>query len=125
MHGVREHEFVLCSTSMTAEELRSILKGRGLPFSEKTVQNGIRFDCKSGEILNVFETGKMSFQGKQTTALAKDIRAQYEGAADAPVADEVNAAPAAAAPAHAPVFVVYGHDLDSRNQLELILHRMR
>ena len=58
---------------MTAEELRAILQGRGVPFSEKAVQNGTRFDCKSGEILNVFDTGKMSFQGKQTTALAKEM----------------------------------------------------
>jgi len=110
---------------MTADELREILKGRGAVFSEKPVQNGIRFDCKSGEILNVFETGKMSFQGKQTTALAKDIRAQYEGGAEAPAVAEPQIAPAVAAPAHAPVFIVYGHDVDSRNQLELILHRMR
>lgn len=62
---------------MTGDELRGILKGRGVPFSEKPVQNGTRFDCKSGEIFNVFFTGKMSFQGKQATALAKNIRAQY------------------------------------------------
>jgi predicted nucleotide-binding protein len=107
---------------MTGDDLREILKGRSVPFNEKPVQNGIRFDCKSGEIFNVFGTGKMSFQGKQTTALAKDIRAQYEGAAEAPALAEAQIVPA---PAHAPVFVVYGHDVDSRNQLELILHRMR
>jgi len=109
---------------MTAEELRAILKGRGVPFNEKPVQNGIRFDCKTGEILNVFDTGKMSFQGKQTTALAKEIRAQYEGAGETEAPIEA-ALPAVAAPGQAPVFIVYGHDVDSRNQLELILHRMR
>src|SRR2546426_9262941 len=101
---------------MTTDELRAMLKARGVPFTEKPVQNGTRFDCKSGEIFNVFGTGKMSFQGKQTSALAKDIRAQYEGAAEAPALDEAQVAPAVAAPAHSPVFVVYGHDVDSRNQ---------
>lgn len=42
-----------------------------------------------------------------------------------PAMTEAPRAPAPAIPAHAPVFVVYGHDVDSRNQLELILHRMR
>lgn len=110
---------------MTTEELRAILKSRGVPFKEKPVQNGIRFDCKTGEILNVFDTGKMSFQGNQRTALAKEIRAQYEGAGEAPVLAEAQEVPAVAAPGQAPVFIVYGHDLDSRNQLELLLHRMR
>jgi predicted nucleotide-binding protein len=110
---------------MTGDELREILKGRGAPFGEKPVQNGTRFDCKSGEIFNVFGSGKMSFQGKQTTALAKDIRAQYDNAEEAPALDEAQVVPAVAATAHSPVFVVYGHDIDSRNQLELILHRMR
>ena len=98
---------------------------RGVSFSEKHVQNGIRFDCKGGEILNVFDTGRMSFQGRQSTALANELRAQYEGSGEAPVLAEVQPVPALAAPAQAPVFIVYGHDVDSRNQLELILHRMR
>jgi hypothetical protein len=38
---------------MTGDELREILKGRGAPFGEKPVQNGTRFDCKSGELFNV------------------------------------------------------------------------
>jgi len=109
---------------MTPDELRAILKDRGVLFREKPVQNGVRFDCKTGEILNVFDTGKMSFQGKQTTALAKEIRARHEGVEEMPVGVEA-ALPAAAAPGQAPVFIVYGHDVDSRNQLELILHRMR
>jgi len=110
---------------MTSDELRRVLNDRGVPFKEKTVQNGIRFDCKSGEIFNVFDTGKMSFQGKQGTALAKDIRAQQECVAEAQVLPEAPAVPAAPAAAQSPIFVVYGHDVDSRNQLELILHRMR
>lgn len=110
---------------MTSDELRRILKERVVPFNEKPVQNGTRFDCKTGEIFNVFDTGKMSFQGKQTTTLAKDIRAQCDGGAEAPALAEAQIAPSVAAPAQSPVFVVYGHDVDSRNQLELILHRMR
>jgi predicted nucleotide-binding protein len=75
------------------------------------------------EIFNVFDTGKMSFQGKQTTALAKEIRAQHEGAGGEAALPQP--AMVLAAPATSPVFIVYGHDVDSRNQLELILHRMR
>src|SRR5205807_5401036 len=110
---------------MTTDELRRMLKERGIQFSEKSAQGGARFDCKTGEIFNVFETGKMSFQGKQSTELAKELRAHYESGVEAPVQAEAQIAPAVAASAQAPIFIVYGHDVDSRNQLELILHRMR
>jgi len=42
---------------MTNDELRGTLTDRGVIFSEKAVQNGIRFDCKSGEIF-MFSTAE-------------------------------------------------------------------
>lgn len=65
----------------------------------------------------------MSFQGKQNSALALEVRRLYDGgdspAFDAPAAKAVP--PLTNTP---PVFVVYGHDIASRDQLELILRRM-
>ncbi|MGA8598433.1 MAG: nucleotide-binding protein [Bryobacteraceae bacterium] len=112
---------------MTSDALRKVLNDRGVQFTEKPVQNGLRFDCASGETFNVFETGKMSFQRKQNTPLAVDIKALYEGGVAAPVLErrpvDLQSA-VTVAPAARPVFIVYGHDLPARDQLELILHRM-
>jgi hypothetical protein len=74
---------------MTSEELQRILKDRSVLFTEKSVQHGTSFNCKSGEIFNVFDSGKMSFQGKQGTALANDIRALYDGTPAAPAARSI------------------------------------
>jgi predicted nucleotide-binding protein len=112
---------------MTTDELRALLKERNVNFSEKGVQGGTRFDCKSGEIFNVFSTGKMSFQGKHDTSLAQEIRSRYEdGIPNADRPREASVLPPVAAPVTArPVFIVYGHDTAARDQLELILRRMR
>lgn len=109
---------------MTADELRALLNDRGVRYTEKPTQHGVRFDCQSGEIFNVFDTGKMSFQGK-TTSLTEEVKATYEGA-PAPVerAREIGVQQPQQETA-APVFIVYGHDTAARDQLELILRRMK
>ena len=55
---------------MTADELRVFLNDRGVKFAEGPVQSGVQFRCKTKGIFNVFETGAMSFQGKQTPLTA-------------------------------------------------------
>jgi predicted nucleotide-binding protein len=112
---------------MTPDELRELLNERGVVYSEKPVQHGIKFDCKAGETFNVFDTGKMSFQRKRDTPLAQEIRNIYEGTTAAVERPrEAGAAPLPVAPqATHPVFIVYGHDTAARDQLELILRRMR
>jgi len=107
---------------MTQEDMRRLLKDRGVPFNEKDAQNCRRFDCNSGEIFNVFNSGKMSFQGK-TTPLSQEIKTLYEGG-DSSALDATLKKPEPQQTANSPVFIVYGHDIASRDQLELILRRM-
>ena len=109
---------------MTADEIRAFLKGRGVNFTEGAVQNGVQFRCRTKEIFNVFETGAISFQGKQTP-LTAEVKALAGETTEAPVGQariEVPA-PVPAAPAQ-PIFIVYGHDTQARNDLELLLRRM-
>jgi predicted nucleotide-binding protein len=104
---------------MTSDELQRILKDRGVSFNEKPIQNGTRIDCKSGEVFNVFNTGKMSFQGKQDTALANHVRALYEGVPDTQPVTELPVVATARAPAESSIFIVYGHDVDSIHAISL------
>ena len=112
---------------MTCDELRSTLSTRGVSFSEKPTQGGTTFKCNSGEIFNSFETGNMSFQGKNTP-LREEIQAIHEGGPPVIVDKSLvtGGGKPAAAPQQgpAPIFVVYGHDIASRDQLELLIRRM-
>lgn len=112
---------------MNAKELRDFLTQRQVVFDEKAIDYGTQFRCKSGEIFNVFETGRVSIQGKKT-----QLSQEVDGWERSEPAESTKAQPGieVAAPATADmgpdrrVFIVYGHDISSRDNLELLLHRM-
>ena len=94
----------------TIEQIKSILAENGLKIKTeaRTSNNhGTRIDLENGAIINVFDTGKVSVQGKN----ADSIKPLFEN-------EEL-----ATAPLNNKVFVVYGHDMGSRNQLELFLRK--
>ncbi len=112
---------------MTADELRNFLTQRQAKFQEKEVPYGVQFRCPSGEIFSVYQTGKLSVQGKDSE-LAEAVR-QLEGSDVQPVAaaKTVPAGGDAAKKSFGPdrrVFIVYGHDVAARETIELLLHRM-
>jgi predicted nucleotide-binding protein len=111
---------------MTADELRSFLTQHQVACKEEEVQHGVKFSCTGGEIFIVYKTGKLNLQGKKT-GLSASVKEWYKGGSKAPVAAVATAAEAAPAMAIGPdrrVFIVYGHDVASRETLELLLHKM-
>jgi len=111
---------------MTCEILRDYLRTKNVQFKEGVVPHGTRFDCKGGETFNVYNTGKMSFQRKQNTPLALAVKELYEGVDVLEDGDMSTTVPPTSATTQGlkPVFIVYGHDVPSRDQLELIIRRM-
>jgi len=100
---------------MTPDEVRRILQEKNVPFEEKPIQDGTQFRCRNGEIFSVYKTGALVCGGK-ITDLSKLID-EKQGQGDK----------AAAIVHHAPeeaIFVVYGHDKQARDDLELLLRRM-
>lgn len=76
---------------------------------------GTEFRCSDGQIIQVYDSGKVVIQGKnQETVRHLFGQAPIEGVA---------IAQAARPQANRNVFVVYGHDGDSRNELEAMLRR--
>lgn len=75
---------------------------------------GWQIRLKEGQIINVFDKGTVSVQGKNP----EPIKLLLQGA------DE-QAHPTASSALERNVFVVYGHDEDARNQLEILLRRWR
>jgi predicted nucleotide-binding protein len=110
--------------ALTTEELRAFLRQREVAFEEKPVPHGTQFRCRSGEIFNVFESGKVSYQGKATSDLSREIQ-QWESGAPSPEepSPEENPVRRAGGPDDR-VFIVYGHDQTARDGLELLLRRM-
>jgi predicted nucleotide-binding protein len=101
---------------MTLEELRSLLKDQGAAFDEKPIQNGTQVRCKSGEVFSVYETGSVVCGGK-ITDLTSQIKARLQ--------PESASRPVAAQPAaQEAIFIVYGHDTQARDELDLLLRRM-
>lgn len=107
---------------MTQDEIRTVLKGNNISFSEKAVQHGCQFVFSDGAILCVFGTGKHNWQGKATTTRQRVADLLGESA---PVPALVQPMPQDSHAYNNRVFIVYGHDANSREQLELLLRRMR
>ena len=108
---------------MNPEAVRSILKENNIPFEEKPIQHGCQFRFKDGAILSAFETGRTSWQGKASKNKAR-VSALIEPQGD------IAEAPIPSAPVHEHpysnrVFIVYGHDTQAREQLELLLRRLK
>jgi predicted nucleotide-binding protein len=107
---------------MTHEELEAFLTQREIQFTSKDVQHAVQIRCAGGEIFVCYHTGKVVFQGKQATELAQAVKAWYEtGFTPAPSGAT---APPSGAPLSTTIFVVYGHDIQARDNLELMLRRM-
>ena len=104
---------------MTPGEFRNGLRQRRVKFKEKSLQDGVKFRCDSGEIFTVYNTGTVLHKGKQTP-LAKEM------VAPSPEHMAVPARPQSARTSLADlrVLILYGHDTQARDGLELLMHRM-
>ncbi len=92
-------------------------------FSEREIQNGVQFSLDDGTPVDCHRTGKVVVRGKATEHRAA-VKALFM--ADPPAAPRASIAPAGRTQAQINrVFMVYGHDVAAREQLELILRRLK
>lgn len=112
---------------MTFDEICDFLQQRGIEFEVKEIEHARQIRAKSGEIITVYNSGKVVPGGKRT-ALRQELEAWKDsGFLPAATADDASggAAPIAPrAPLSNDVFIVYGHDTAARDGLELMLRRM-
>src|SRR6266568_3011239 len=97
---------------MTPDELKDRLKAAGLTIkTERRLPNdsGLQIRLSNGAIVNCFDNGTVSVQGKKRDDVEKAIGAR-------------GSASGAPAPS-SKVFVVYGRDQNDRDQLEATLRR--
>ncbi len=108
---------------MTPDEVESVLKGNNVPFAPKNIQHARQFSFQDGAKLCAYDSGKLVWQGKDSPTKAK-VEALL--GQEAPPQAHATASQESAAHAYSnKVFIVYGHDVDAREQLELLLRRMK
>lgn len=98
---------------MTKEQVKTILLNGGFQITEekRTGNNlGTVYKLDNGCIVNCWDTGKVNCQGKNVDP----IKALLNGKVVAPTTQK---------PQNKKVFVVYGHDVNARTQLEAMLRR--
>jgi predicted nucleotide-binding protein len=109
------------SQFMSPDEMQTLLQAHNIGFSAKDMPHGRQFRLADGAIANVYTSGKIVWQGKDTTNVAKvkGLCGSTEVAVASSGASEI------VSPSNIKVFIVYGHDTDAREQLELLLRRMK
>lgn len=111
-------------------DLVTTIKGCGFSIEQVLDQeHGHQVRTSEGAIVNWYPSkGTLVFQGpREQREKIQSAWASYTGAPAAPLAQESvgePAAPANPATANKKVFLVHGHDVAAREQLELVLHKL-
>jgi predicted nucleotide-binding protein len=121
--GGKEEEIQMSEHEFTVDGVERVLKGNNIPFTTKKIQHAVQFRLTDGGILAVFDTGKVVPQGKESPLRTKALEILSVAP---PIEATAEVAPTNAGHAYSNrVFIVYGHDANAREQLELLLRRMR
>lgn len=119
------------------QAVEAAIGDKGWYASERPIQGAIQFILVDGTKVNYYDTGTVHVQGKDTPikreaeevfagpAAASRARATAAAPVSGPTATVAPAAADAAATAPNRVFIVYGHDSAARDQLELLLLRLK
>lgn len=112
-----------------SEDVEKVLRDKGWYDGEKEIAHGVQYILTDQTRVNCYKTGTVSVQGKETT-IKRAATAVFEEIAPASakphtVPKELSAhlVPEKEAPTR--VFIVYGHDVQAREQLELLLRRLK
>ena len=112
-------------TGWDKESVERTIKEKGWYGSEREIQHGRQFILTDNTKISCYNTGKIVVQGKNTD-IKRDAERVFDGQ---PTSSEgiSQSKTAMHAERNSPsrVFIVYGHDRDARDQLELLLRRLR
>ena len=96
--------------------MQTLLQSHNIGFSAKDIPHGRQFRLSDGAIANVYESGKIVWQGKDTDTVLK-VKGIYGGTE--PISAPIKSKDVIS-PSNNKVFIVYGHDIECREQLELL-----
>lgn len=107
---------------MSPDEMQKLLESHNIGFSTTDIPHGRQFRFPDNAIANVYNKGTIVWQGKDTETAVK-----VKGlCGEKPTEVAAKSKPAGVVSvANNKVFIVYGHDIGAREQLELLLRRMK
>ena len=107
------------------DSVRQILKEKGWYDSEREIQHGVQFTLTDETKVNRYNTGRVQVQGRDTP-IKEEATELFAASSSAPrTAVARKAVTDAQMTEPSRVFIVYGHDVEAREQLELLLHRLK
>ena len=104
-------------------DIEAELTAKGLLRSKRPIDHGVQFVLQDGTCVNRYSTGKVLVQGKDTQI--KRAAEQLLGHKDDSTAKSSRNMPSVSVSSPTRVFIVYGHDVQAREQLELLLRRLK
>lgn len=116
-------------TQWDKDVLETALRTRGWLIDSREIEHAVQLELKENVKINLYKTGTLTFGGPKSDfkstveAFVSAGPDATEGGAEDPRAGTTNAQ--VPSEAERRVFVVYGHDTDARDDLELILRRVQ
>ena len=109
----------------TEESVQRTLQGEWPSVERRDINHGLQFTLPEGTKVNLFlTTGKIQIQGKDTPE-KKRAEQLLQAAVPASQTSGIATPQNLALLPPEKVFIVYGHDTDAREQLELLLRRLK
>lgn len=113
----------------SSQDLETVVRGIGRTITSSADKGNMhQIKTGEGETLNLFPSGTFQVQGNPAVKAAFEADfGQYNGTSQLDAATNVEVSAEAAKSVFGPpkqVFIVHGHDDTSREQLELVLHKL-
>ena len=107
-------------TAWSKDGLRIALDSKGWLIDSREIEHAIQFRLSNGISVNLYHTGSLSFGGR-----SGEFKSEVEEFVRAGPVDTIGSDAYNISGVKPRVFVVYGHDTDARDELELMLRRVQ
>lgn len=105
------------------EDVEALLSGKGWLQSKHEIAHGVQFALDDGTFVNLYHTGRLVIQGKKSDR-KREVEQLFDQQGRSNRGQSAEH-PHASTSTPTRVFVVYGHDLQARDELELLLRRLK
>ena len=107
------------------DSVRTILEEKNWYDSEREIQHAVQFTLTDGTTVNRYHTGRILVQGKDTPIKEEATELFAVSSAPSKATDAKGSLTDTQTVAPNRVFIVYGHDSQARDELELLLRRLK
>ena len=119
----------MAQVQWTKDDLETALSSEGWLLDSREIEHAVQFELKGNVKINLYDTGTLTFGGPKSD-FKSTVETFVKAGPNSMEAEEQepsvgNGKTQAHSEPERRVFVVYGHDTDARDDLELILRRVK